>query len=159
VENGLSTLLTRDGRVVAGGLASRLLIMKRGIQFLALIALLPSSCNRPPTQQTEVNAPPMQVKVAPATQFNGSAAMACSDFRITLSEVSQGSVKNTELQRRVASVYERARLASLDSVSPKPPDDFEPSAEEMLRATIEGNTKSFGSAVERFSNACKAQSF
>ena len=76
-----------------------------------------------------------------------------------MTEVSEALVTDRELQQRIGSVYERARLATLDSVAPKPPDDFGPSAEEMLRSVIEGNHKSFVSAVDRFSKACKSQSF
>jgi len=76
-----------------------------------------------------------------------------------MSEVSKGLVTEHELQRRIGSVYDHARLATLDSVSPKPPDDFGPSAEEMLRSTIEGNQQSFVSAADRFSKACTSQSF
>jgi len=76
-----------------------------------------------------------------------------------MTEVSEALVTDRELQQRIGSVYERARLATLDSVAPKPPDDFGPSAEEMLRSVIEGNHKSIVSAVDRFSKACKSQSF
>jgi len=76
-----------------------------------------------------------------------------------MTEVSEALVTDRELQQRIGSVYERARLATLDSVAPKPPDDFGPSAEEMLRSVIEGNHKSFVLAVDRFSKACKSQSF
>ena len=93
------------------------------------------------------------------TQVNGSAETACSDFCKTMSEVSKGLVTDGELQKRIASVYDQARLATLDSVSPKPPEDFGPSAEEMLRSIIEGNHQSFVSAADRFSKACKSQSF
>jgi len=99
------------------------------------------------------------LKIVPAEQFNSSAAMACSDFHKTMTEVSKGLVTDGELRQRIGSVYDKARLATLDSGSPKPPDDFGPSAEETLRAIIEGDHKSFVSAVNRFSKACKSQSF
>jgi len=76
-----------------------------------------------------------------------------------MNEVSKGLLTNRELEQRIGSVYDNARLATLDSVAPKPPDDFGPSAEEMLRSIIEGNHQAYVSAADRFSNACKAQSF
>jgi len=76
-----------------------------------------------------------------------------------MNEVSKGLLTNRELEQRIGSVYEHARLATLDSVAPKPPDDFGPSAEEMLRSIIEGNHQSFVSTADRFSKACKSQSF
>jgi len=106
-----------------------------------------------------VKRPTQVLKIVPASQFNGSAAIACSDFRKAMTEVSKGLVTDGELRQRIGSVYDKARLATLDSGSPKPPDDFGPSAEEMLRAIIEGHHKSFVSAVNRFSKACKSQSF
>ncbi len=119
-----------------------------------------ASCNYPSGQQVaEVKPPPQQLKVVPRSQVNGSAAIACSDFRKAMSEVSKGLVTDREFQQRIGSVYDHARLATLDSVAPKPPDDFGPSAEEMLRSTIEGNHQSFVSAADRFSRACKSQSF
>src|SRR5215510_7601552 len=74
-------------------------------------------------------------------------------------QVSEGLLTNSELEQRIGSVYENARLATLIPRSAKPPDDFEPSAEEMLRSIIEKNHKSFVSAADRFSKACKSQSF
>jgi len=119
-----------------------------------------TSCNHPSgSQVTEVKRPTQVLKIVPASQFNGSAAIACSDFRKAMTEVSKGLVTDSELRQRIGSVYDKARLATLDSGSPKPPDDFGPSAEEMLRAIIEGDHKSFVSAVNRFSKACKWQSF
>jgi len=87
------------------------------------------------------------------------AAIACVDFQKTMKEVSKGLLTNTKLEQRIGSVYEHARLATLNSDAAKPPDDFEPSAEEMLRSIIENNHKSFLSAADRFSKACKSQSF
>ena len=43
---------------------------------------------------------------------------------------------NRELKQRIGSVYEHARLATLNSDAAKPPADFGPSAEEMLRSII-----------------------
>ena len=130
------------------------------IKCLALMGVVLSSCNYPSgTQVTEVKRPTQVAKLVPAAQFNGSAAIACSDFRKTINEVSKGLLTNSELQHRIGSVYDNARLATLNSVSPKPPDDFGPSAEEMLRSTIENDHKSFVSAADRFSSACKSQSF
>jgi len=74
-------------------------------------------------------------------------------------EVSKGLLTNRELEQRIGSVYEHARLATLNSGAAKPPDDFGPSAEEMLRSIIENNHKSLLSAADRFSKACKSQSF
>ena len=135
--------------------------MKTGtIRYLALVGMMLTSCNHPSgSQVTEVKRPTQVLKIVPASQFNGSAAIACSDFRKAMTEVSKGSVTDSELRQRIGSVYDKARLATLDSGSPKPSDDFGPSAEEMLRAIIEGNHKSFVSAVDRFSKACKSQSF
>ena len=135
--------------------------MKTGsITCLALMGMVLTSCNHSTGPQvTEVKRPTKQLVVVPAAQFNGSAAMACGDFRKTMTEVTKGLVTDGELERRIGSVYDHARLATLDSVAPKPPDDFGPSAEEMLRSVIEGNHKSFVSAVDRFSKACKSQSF
>jgi len=137
------------------------LTMKTGtFKYLALMGVVLSSCNYPSgTQVTEVKRPTQVAKLVPAAQFNGSAAIACSDFRKTINEVSKGLLTNSELQQRFGSVYDHARLATLNSVSPKPPDDFGPSAEEMLRSTIENDHKSFVSAADRFSSACKSQSF
>src|SRR5215470_2878114 len=130
------------------------------IKYLALMEVVLSSCNYPSgTQVTEVKRPTQVAKLVPAAQFNGSAAMGCGDFRKIMNEVSKGLLTNRELEQRIGSVYEHARLATLDSVSPKPPDDFGPSAEEMLRSIIENNHKSFVSAADRFSSACKSQSF
>jgi len=135
--------------------------MKTGsIKCLALMGMVLTSCNYPSGAQVpEVKRPTKQLKLVPASQTNGSAAFACGDFRKTMSEVSKGLVTDGEFQNRIASVYDHARLATLDSVSPKPPDDFGPSAEEMLRSIIEGNHQSFVSAADRFSKACKSQSF
>jgi len=72
---------------------------------------------------------------------------------------SKGKVVNRELEQRIGSVYEHARLATLNSGAAKPPDDFGPSAEEMLRSTIEGNHQSFLSAADRFPKACKSLFF
>lgn len=135
--------------------------MKTGsITCLALVGMVLTSCNHPSGPQvTEVKRPTGKLVLVPAAQFNSSAAMACSDFRKIMNEVSKGLLPNSELQQRIGSVYDHARLATLDSVSPKPPDDFGPSAEEMLRSVIEDNHKSFVSAVDRFSKACKSQTF
>jgi hypothetical protein len=135
--------------------------MKTGtIKYLVLTGIVLTSCNHPPgSQVTEVKRPTQQLRLVPAAQFNGSAAIACSNFRQTMNEVSNGLVTDGELRQRIASVYDNARLATLNSGSPKPPDDFGPSAEEMLRSVIEGNHQSFVSAVDRFSKACKSQSF
>ena len=125
------------------------------IKYLALMGVVLSSCNHPSgTPVTEA-----RLRLVPAAQFNGSAAIACSDFRKIMNEVSKGLLPNSELQQRIGSVYDHARLATLNSGSPKPPDDFGPSAEEMLRSIIENNHKSFVSAADRFSKACKSQSF
>jgi hypothetical protein len=135
--------------------------MKTGIQF-ALTLMVLASCNHPsgkPVQITEVKPAPAQLKLVPTSQTNGSAAIACSDFRKIMNEVSKGAVKDAELRQRVHSVYDAVRLATLNSGARKPPDDFGPSAEEMLRSIIEGDRKSFLSAADRFSNACNAQSF
>src|SRR5262249_8481280 len=135
--------------------------MKTGsIKFLALMGMVLTSCDHPSGPQVpEVKRPTQQLTLAPASQSNGSAGFACGVFRKTMSEVSKGLVTDGEFQKRIASVYDQARLATLDSVAPKPPDDFEPSAEEMLRSIIEGNHQSFASAADRFSKACKSQSF
>src|SRR5262245_10600357 len=130
------------------------------IKCLALMGVVLSSCNYPSgTQVTEVKRPTQVAKLVPRSQVNGSAETARSDFRKTMSEVSKGLVTDGELQKRIASVYDHARLATFDSVAPKPPDDFGPSAEEMLRSIIENDRKSFVSAADRFSSACKSQSF
>jgi len=112
-----------------------------------------SSCNHPSgTQVTEA-------RLVPAAQANMPAAIACVDFQKTMKEVSKGLLTNRELEQRIGSVYEHARLATLNSGAAKPLDDFGPSAEEMLRSIIENNHKSFLSAADRFSKACKSQSF
>ena len=130
------------------------------IKYLALMGVVLSSCNHPSgTQVTEGKRPTQQLKVVPAAQANGRATMACIDFQKTMNEVSKGLLTNSELEQRIGSVYENARLATLDSGSAKTPDDFEPSAEEMLRSIIDKNHKSFVSAADRFSRACKSQSF
>ena len=124
------------------------------IKCLALMGVVLSSCNHPSgTQVTKA------LFVVPAGQSNGHAIGACGYFQKTMTEVSKGLLTNSELEQRLGSVYENARLATLNSVSPKPPDDFEPSAEEMLRSVIEKNHESFVSAADRFSKACKSQSF
>ena len=135
--------------------------MKRGsTTCLALMGMVLTSCNHPSGQQvTEVKRPLQQLKLVPRAQSNGSAAIACGYFQKAMTEVSKGLVTDGELRQRIGSVYDQARLATLDSVSPKPPDDFGPSAEEMLRSVIEGNHKSFVSAADRFSRACKSQTF
>jgi hypothetical protein len=137
------------------------LTMKTGsIKCLALMGMVLTLCNYPSGAQVpEVKRPTKQLKLVPASQTNGSAAFACGDFRKTMSEVSKGLVTDGEFQKRIASVYYHARLATLDSVSPKPPENFGPSAEEMLRSIIEGNHQSFVSAADRFSKACKSLSF
>src|SRR5262245_19766079 len=137
------------------------LSMRTGIiKYLALIGVVLTSCNHPSGQQvTDVKPPPQQLKLVRRSQVNGSAETACSDFRKIMNEVSKGLLTNRELEQRIGSVYDNARLATLDSVAPKPPDDFGPSAEEMLRSIIEGNHQAYVSAADRFSNACKAQSF
>ena len=123
------------------------------IKYLALMGVVLSACNHPSgTQVTEA-------RIELATQSNGFAGIACGEFRMIMNEVSKGLLANSELERRIGSVYEHARLATLDSVAPKPPDDFGPSAEEMLRSIIEKNHKSFVSAADRFSKACKSLSF
>jgi hypothetical protein len=130
------------------------------IKYLALMGVVLSSCNHPSgTQVTEGKRPTQQLKVVPAARANGRATMACFDFQKTMNEVSKGLLTNSELEQRIGSVYENARLATLNSGSPKPPDDFGPSAEEMLRSVIEGDHQSFVSATDRFSKACKSQSF
>src|SRR5262249_60616081 len=96
---------------------------------------------------------------APTAQTNTPATIACADFQKTMKEVSKESLTNRELEQRIGSVYEHARLATLNSGAAKPPDDFGPSAEEMLRSIIENNHKSFLSAADRFSKACKSLSF
>ena len=119
-----------------------------------------TSCNHPPGSQiTEVKRPTHVAKLVLAVQANFPASKACAFFQKTMNEVSKGLLTNSELEQRIGSVYENARLATLISGSAKPPDDFEPSAEEMLRSVIEGNHQSFLSAVDRFSKACKSQSF
>ena len=73
-----------------------------------------TSCNHPSGPQvTEVKRPTQQLNLVPAAQANGSAAIACSDFRKTMSEVSKGLVTDGEFQKRIASVYDHARLATL----------------------------------------------
>jgi hypothetical protein len=122
------------------------------IKYLALIGVVLSSCNHPSgTQVTEA-------RLVPAAQANIPVTIACVDFQKTMNEVSKGSLTNSELQQRIGSVYDHARLATLNSGSAKPPDDFGSSAEEMLRS-IENDHKSFVSAADRFSTACKSQSF
>src|SRR5262249_10084532 len=82
------------------------------IKNLALMRVVLSSCNHPSgTQVTEA-------RLVPAAQFNGSAAIACSDFRKIVNEVSKGLLTNSELQQRIGSVYDHARLATLNSGSP-----------------------------------------
>jgi hypothetical protein len=113
-----------------------------------------SSCNHPSgTQVTEF------VRIVPAAEANMPATIACTDFQKTMKEASKGSLPDRELERRIGSVYEHARLATLNSGAAKPPDDFGPSAEEMLRSIIEKNHESFLSAADRFSKACKSLSF
>ncbi len=129
------------------------------IKYLALMGVVLSSCNHPSVQPVTEVKPPAQISVLPASQTNASAGIACSVFRKTMNEVSKGSIAGGELEQRIGSVYERARLATLNSGSAKPPDDFESSAEEMLRSIIENNHKSFVSAADRFSKACKSLSF
>jgi len=135
--------------------------MKTGsIKYLALMGVVLSSCNHPSVQSvTEVKPTAQFLVLVPASQTNASAAIACSIFRKTMNEVSKGLIAGGELEQRIGSVYERARLATLNSGSPKPPDDFESSAEEMLRSIIENNHKSFVSAADRFSKVCKSLSF
>jgi hypothetical protein len=114
-----------------------------------------SSCNHPSdTPVTEA-----RMRIVPAAEANTPATIACVDFQKTMKEVSKGSLTNRELEQRIGSVYEHARLATLNSGAAKPPDDFEFSAEEMLRSIIENNHKSFVSAADRFSKACKSLSF
>src|SRR5262249_42517664 len=102
--------------------------MKTGsITCLALMGVVLSSCNHPSgTQVTWARLPP-------AARENMPAAIACVDFQKTMKEVSKGLLTNRELEQRIRSVYEHARLATLNSGGAKPPDDFGPSAEEMLR--------------------------
>jgi len=128
--------------------------MRTGIiKYLALIGVMLSSCSHPSgTQVTEA-------RLVPAAQANMPAAIACVDFQKTMKEVSKGLLTNRELEPRIGSVYERARLVTLNSGAAKPPDDLGPSAEEMLRSIIEGNHQSFVAAADRFSKACKSQSF
>jgi hypothetical protein len=134
--------------------------MKTGtIKYLALVGMMLTSCNHPSSPQAEVKRPTQQLKLVPAEQSNFPASKACAYFQKTMNEVSKGLLTNSELEQRIGSVYENARLATLNSVSPKPPDDFGPSAEDMLRSVIEGNHQSFVSSVDRFSKACKSQSF
>ena len=129
------------------------------IKYLALMGVVLSSCNHPSVQPVTEVKPTAQISVLPASQTNASAGIACSVFRKTMNEVSKGLIAGGELEQRIGSVYERARLATLNSGSAKPPDDFESSAEEMLRSIIENNHKSFVSAADRFSKACKSLSF
>ena len=123
------------------------------IKCLALMAVVLSSCNHP--SGTEVT----EARLVPAAEANMPATIACADFQKAMKEVSKESLSNRELEQRIGSVYEHARLATLNSGAAKPPDDFGPSAEEMLRSIIENNHKSFLSAADRFSKACKALSF
>jgi hypothetical protein len=116
------------------------------------MAWLLSSCNH------SSSTPVTESRLVPAVQANVPATIACVDFQKTMNEVSKGLLTNSELQRRIGSVYEHARLATLNSGSAKPPDDFAPSAEEMLRSIIENNHASFVSAADRFAKACKSQS-
>jgi hypothetical protein len=112
-----------------------------------------SSCNHPSgTQVTEM-------RIVPAAEANMPASIACADFQKTMKEVSKGSLTDRELEQRIGSIYEHARLATLNSGAAKTPDDFGPSAEEMLRSIIENNHKSFLSAADRFSKACISLSF
>ena len=130
------------------------------IKYLVLVGMVFTSCNHAPgSQVTEVKRPTQVARIVPAEQANFSASKACAYFQKTMNEVSKGLLTNSELEQRIGSVYENARLATLNSVSPKPPDDFGPSAEEMLRSIIEGNHQSFVAAADRFSKACKSQSF
>jgi len=117
------------------------------------MAVVLSSCNHP--SGTEVT----EARLVPAAEANMPATIACADFQKAMKEVSKESLSNRELEQRIGSVYEHARLATLNSGAAKPPDDFGPSAEEMLRSIIENNHKSFLSAADRFSKACKALSF
>jgi len=125
------------------------------IKYLVLLGMVLSSCNHPSgTQVTEA-----RIRIVPAEQANFPASKACAYFQKTMNEVSKGLLTNSELEQRIGSVYENARLATLIPRSAKPPDDLEPSAEEMLRSIIEKNHKSFVSAADRFSKACKSLSF
>ena len=120
--------------------------MKTGsITCLALMGIVLTSCNHPSGPQvTEVKRPTQELKLVPAAQSNGSAATACSDFRKAMTEVSKELLTNSELEQRIGSVYEHARLATLNSGAAKPPDDFEPSAEEaLLKKTAERSQRSF----------------
>jgi hypothetical protein len=118
-----------------------------------------SSCDHPSgTQVTEARIA-LVTEARSAAQVNVRATIACVYFQKTMNEVSKGLLANSELEQRIGSVYENARLATLNSGAAKPPDDFGPSAEEMLRSIIENNHKSFVSAADRFSKACKSQSF
>ena len=123
------------------------------IKCLALMGVVLSSCNHP--SGTEVT----EARLVLAAQGNMPAAIACVDFQKTMNEVSKGLLTSRELEQRIGSVYEHARLATLNSGGAKAPDDFGPSAEEMLRSIIEKNHKSFVSAADRFSKACRSQSF
>src|SRR5215471_13676387 len=123
------------------------------IKCLALMAVVLSSCNHP--SGTEVT----EARLVPAAEANMPATIACADFQKTMKEVSKELLTNRELEQRIGSVYEHARLATLNSGAAKPPDDFGPSAGEMLRSIIENNHKSFLSAADRFSKACKSLSF
>jgi len=130
------------------------------IKYLVLMGMVLTSCNHAPgSEVTDVNRPTQVAKLVLAEQSNFPASKACADFQKTMNEVSKGLLTNTQLEQRIGSVYENARLATLNSGSPKPPDDFGPSAEEMLRSAIEGDYQSFVSATDRFSKACKSQSF
>jgi hypothetical protein len=127
--------------------------------YLALMGVVLSSCDHPSgTQVTEARIA-LVTEARSAAQVNVRATIACVYFQKTMNEVSKGLLANSELEQRIGSVYENARLATLNSGAAKPPDDFGPSAEEMLRSIIENNHKSFVSAADRFSKACKSQSF
>src|SRR5512138_1125815 len=100
----------------------------RSIKYFALMGVVLSSCNHPSdTQVTEA-------RLVPAAQANAPATIACVYFQKTMNEVSKGLLTNSELEQRIGSVYENARLATLSSGSAKPPDDFGSSSEEMLRS-------------------------
>src|SRR5262245_20259753 len=130
------------------------------IKYLALMGVVLSSCNQPSVQPaTEAQPTAQGLDLVADSQTNPSAGIACSVFRKTMNEVSKGLIAGGQLEQRIGSVYERARLGTLNSGSAKPPDDFESSAEEMLRSIIENNHKSFVSAADRFSKACKSRSF
>src|SRR5262249_13765484 len=92
--------------------------MKTGtLKFLALMGMVLTSCSRPSGQQvTEVKRPLQQLKIVPAAQSNGHAAIACGYFQKAMTEVSKGLLTNSELEQRIGSTYDHARLATLDSV-------------------------------------------